>query len=139
MDFKGKGLINDNDLVKHFKKFHLEYTDEEIYNYLVQYGIIGKNRKIDKAQMAKTYFGHHFRNNFETPGLVSAILGKQNENNINTESLKAINSALSSRLLRIENLIKTKLSSNWNQIRKAFLDIDTDYDGFITARDLTKL
>ena len=39
----------------------------------------------------------------------------------------------------IEESLKKKLSVNWNHVRKAFLDIDMDQDGYITAEDLAKL
>ena len=31
------------------------------------------------------------------------------------------------------------MSNNWVSVRKAFLDIDEDYDGFITAEDFAKV
>ena len=40
------------------------------------------------------------------------------------------------RLLAIERKLKTKFGSNYNSVRKAFLDLDTDYDGVITEYDL---
>ena len=35
-------------------------------------------------------------------------------------------------------MLKTKLSNNWDSVRKAFLDLDTDYDGFITVEDILR-
>lgn len=139
IDFKGKGTIYEDDLVNYYKKFHFDYTDEEIKDYMNRHNLIASDGKLDKAAMARTYYGHHFRNNFETPGLVSAVLKQQEEQNLNEESMHKINNVVSERLKRIENVIKTKLSSNWDQIRKAFLDIDTDYDGFVTVNNLTDL
>ena len=45
---------------------------------------------------------------------------------------------LVSRMLKIEKLLKEKFSNNWVSIRKAFLNLDTDYDGFITAEDIAR-
>jgi Ca2+-binding EF-hand superfamily protein len=42
------------------------------------------------------------------------------------------------RMKKIERLMKEKFSNNWTSIRKAFLDIDMDYDGFITAEDIAR-
>lgn len=42
------------------------------------------------------------------------------------------------RLQKVENLIKMKFANNWVSVRKAFLDLDTDYDGFVTVEDLIR-
>jgi Ca2+-binding EF-hand superfamily protein len=36
-------------------------------------------------------------------------------------------------------LIKDKLASNWVSVRKAFLDLDTDYDGYVTVEDILRV
>lgn len=43
-----------------------------------------------------------------------------------------------SRILKLEKLLKTKFGSCFESVRKAFLILDTDYDGFITIEDLLK-
>ena len=35
-------------------------------------------------------------------------------------------------------MIKSKFQNNWISVRKAFLDMDQDYDGFLTVEDLAK-
>lgn len=139
IDFSGKGSIVEEDLVEYYKKYHLDYTDDQIKEYIKRYNLIGPDGFIDKAMMAKVYYGHHFRNNFETPGISSAGAAITPHNDLNSQSLNEINSLVSSRLKRIENVIKTKIASNWNQTRTAFLAIDSDYDGFISAENLEKL
>jgi hypothetical protein len=42
------------------------------------------------------------------------------------------------RILKLEKLLKTKFGSCFESVRKAFLILDTDYDGFITIEDLLK-
>ncbi len=39
----------------------------------------------------------------------------------------------------LEEVLKEKLSSSWVSVKKAFLDIDLDYDGFITAENFATL
>lgn len=42
------------------------------------------------------------------------------------------------RLLQLENKIKLKFSNQFDSVKKAFLTLDGDYDGFITVEDLIK-
>jgi len=42
------------------------------------------------------------------------------------------------RLANLERLLKRKFANNWTSVRKAFLDLDTDYDGFITVEDVLR-
>lgn len=49
------------------------------------------------------------------------------------------NRELAGKLKDLEKILMKKLSSNWVSVRKAFLDLDQDYDGYITAEDFAKL
>lgn len=49
------------------------------------------------------------------------------------------NKEISTMVKHIESVIREKVSNNWVSVRKAFLDIDDNFDGFITAEDLAKL
>jgi hypothetical protein len=42
------------------------------------------------------------------------------------------------RLKKLEAFLKEKFSKNWVSVRKAFLDLDTDYDGFISVEDILR-
>jgi hypothetical protein len=42
------------------------------------------------------------------------------------------------RLLKLEIRLKTKFSNCFESVRKAFLALDSDYDGFITVEDILK-
>lgn len=42
------------------------------------------------------------------------------------------------RLKKLERQLKDKFSNNWDSVRKAFLGLDTDYDGYITVEDVLK-
>lgn len=35
-------------------------------------------------------------------------------------------------------MIKEKFANNWVSVRKAFLDLDNDYDGFVTVEDILR-
>ena len=43
------------------------------------------------------------------------------------------------KLNKLESQIKDKLANNWVSVRKAFLDLDTDYDGFVTVEDILRI
>ena len=42
------------------------------------------------------------------------------------------------RIKDLENHIKLKIANNYFQVRKAFLALDTDFDGYITVEDLMR-
>jgi len=42
------------------------------------------------------------------------------------------------RLKKLEKHLKEKFSNNWESVRKAFLALDTDYDGYITVEDILR-
>jgi len=54
-------------------------------------------------------------------------------NDKNSQSL-----AVQARINKIEKALRTKMSSNFENVRKAFLALDTDYDGFITTEDFLR-
>ena len=39
----------------------------------------------------------------------------------------------------VETALIDRLSNNWVSVRKAFLDLDLDHDGYLTAEDFAKL
>jgi Ca2+-binding EF-hand superfamily protein len=47
-------------------------------------------------------------------------------------------SVIVNKLTKLETLIKDKFANNWVSVRKAFLDLDTDYDGFVTIEDILR-
>ena len=59
--------------------------------------------------------------------------------NDNTSSMTIDkNRDIANKLKAIEKLVKEKLSANWVSVRKAFLDLDADKDGNVTAEELAK-
>ena len=49
------------------------------------------------------------------------------------------NRDLTLKLKAIEDVLRERLSNNWVSVRKAFLDLDQDYDGYLTSEDFAKL
>ena len=42
------------------------------------------------------------------------------------------------RISKLERILKQKLSNNYHSVRKAFLDMDADHDGYITIEDFLR-
>ena len=42
------------------------------------------------------------------------------------------------RLRKLEHFLKEKFTKNWISVRKAFLDLDSNHDGFISVEDLIR-
>ena len=53
-------------------------------------------------------------------------------------SIKAGGTIFKQKLIKMEQLLLTRLQNNYSHVRKAFLDLDADADGYITAEDLAK-
>lgn len=49
------------------------------------------------------------------------------------------NRDITHKMKQIEDIMKERLSSNWVSVRKAFLDLDEDFDGYLTAENFAKL
>jgi len=83
------------------------------------------------SYLNKSFFPHSF-------------IGEEQEeekDEINFEQIsddKVKSDILVARMKKIEELLRQKFSNNWTSIRKAFLDIDMDYDGYITAEDIAR-
>ncbi len=49
------------------------------------------------------------------------------------------NQEISLKMKQIDQILKERLSNNWVSVRKAFLDLDEDFDGYLTAENFAKL
>lgn len=48
------------------------------------------------------------------------------------------NKEITIKIKELETILKERLSNNWVSVKKAFLDLDEDYDGFITPENWAK-
>src|ERR1700733_8795900 len=49
------------------------------------------------------------------------------------------NREITTQLKHIESIIKEKVSNNWVSVKKAFLSLDENFKGYITAEEIAKL
>jgi len=55
-----------------------------------------------------------------------------------TTERERLTSEVVNRLKKLESLLKRKFANNWVSVRKAFLDLDGNNDGFISCEDIMK-
>lgn len=42
-------------------------------------------------------------------------------------------------MAELESIVRDRICNNWNSVRKAFLELDSDFDGRVTAEDIFKI
>ena len=133
MDFNGKGYIEQDDFFN-LLNFKLPYSKEEINEFFAYEKLFSR---LKDGHMPFELFKKEF---FPEAARVPSKDGIQDEElKLDTNlDAKAKSDIVVNRMKRIENLLKEKFSNNYVSIRKAFLDIDMDYDGFITAEDIAR-
>ena len=72
----------------------------------------------------------------DTQGQISDLMTNAESTSVMSNSNR--NRDISNKLKEMERTLFVRLSNNWVSVRKAFLDLDQDYDGFITAEDFAK-
>lgn len=88
--------------------------------------------KMDVDSFKRTFFPQYFQ---VEDDYKSDDCGDEADDKKSSHSQEAI----VGRLAKLEHLIKVKLASNWGSVRKAFLDLDSDYDGFVTVEDILRV
>lgn len=68
----------------------------------------------------------------------SSTLESFNQDNTSVASANK-NRDINNKIKQLELMIKERVSNNWVSVRKAFLDLDEDFDGYLTAEDFSKL
>jgi len=132
MDFNGHGFIEEEDFFHTLLNYKLPYSKDEVIQLFKheRWFIRAPKGRLNFEIFKKTFFPQN-------------KMGEENEDHedVNYEKLeddKTKADFVISEMKKIEELLRQKFSNNWVSIRKAFLDIDMDYDGFITAEDIAR-
>ena len=134
MDFTGIGSITENDFLQSMVVKRLTFTIEELKDFFFLTNMFKNGMNFDSFK--KIFFPHLYliqedresdneKREKEEKTLMKKNKGKQPE-------------IIEERLKKLEKLLKERFSNNWDSVRKAFLGLDTDYDGFITVEDILR-
>ena len=135
MDFNGKGFIEEDNFFQTLLNYKLPYSKEEIKRFF------GYEKLFIRTPDGKMNFECFKKSFFPIRSVGGKGEDNEHDDEINLDTIscdKTKSDILVNRMKKIENLLKEKFSNNWTSIRKAFLDIDMDYDGFITAEDIAR-
>ena len=150
MDFTGRGYITQDDFISSiFTSRILQakiFTIEDIKDFLKQDNLFPASTALTSGGLSFDKFKKMF---FPKMFLINDSEESDDEkiNKMNKQSLKVggsdekdseAQSILAERLKKMEKLLKDKFSNNWESVRKAFLALDSDHDGFITVEDILR-
>lgn len=138
LDFSGLGYISEQAFLEcKVVQHRIPYSKEEIQMFFREYNLYNSSSPgLVFDNFKKTFFAHLY--------LVQE--GKDDADDIEArehkeELLKNKNEqplVIEERLKQLESKLKIKFSSCFESVRKAFLALDADYDGFITVEDILK-
>ncbi len=150
MDFTGRGYITHDDFVSSiFISRILQakiFTLDDIKDFLKQDNLFPPSTAISSGGLSfdkfkKMFFPKMFLIN-DSEESDDEKLNKMNKQNLKVgasdDKDQEAQSILAERLKKMEKLLKDKFSNNWESVRKAFLDLDSDYDGYITIEDILR-
>ncbi len=142
MDFSGKGYVQQEDFFKTLVIYKLPFSAEEITEFFRDEKIFQQrgDGTIDFELFKKTFFPSRDINGGRSVSKLDEDHEERQKNDdlIGMKDDKKSTQFVSDRIREIENAIRSKFANNWTSVRKAFLDVDKDYDGFITAEDIAK-
>ena len=139
LDFTGLGYITkevfcDNIVVRK----RIPFTLEQMGLFFQDQNMFAKGTKgIDFDGFKKTFFPHHYLvqdppDDFEDKEAHKVRMALKN--NVGDQEKDAIED----RVKRLEVKLKQKFANCFESVRKAFLLLDSDYDGYISTEDLLR-
>lgn len=137
-DFSGLGYITEEAFLdSQFIKGRIPFPIDQIKMYFREYNLFDKRKAgMDFDTFKKNYFPHLYLvqedvDDFED----KAAYQNKSELLKNNDKQPEV---IQQRLIKLETKLKTKFSNCFESVRKAFLALDSDYDGFITVEDILK-
>ena len=138
MDFEGVGFITDQGFLNSMACTNSGYTKEELIEFVRQEGMFDSSHNaMNFDSFKKTFFPHLY--------LINDDIEQSDEERYENRERRAMlknqdrqPELIVQRLKKLEKQLKEKFSNNWDSVRKAFLGLDTDYDGYITVEDILR-
>lgn len=139
MDYTGKGYITQDDFFSTLIGFKIPFDKMDIEEYFVRENIFtakkAGHKTLDIITLIKKFFPARYEF-FEGQTLEEIDNGLKVDVGEKTDANNTI--VIKNRLKELEKVLKIKFRNNWVSVRKAFLDLDHDFDGYITAEDICR-
>ncbi|CDW71437.1 ef-hand calcium-binding domain-containing protein 6 [Stylonychia lemnae] len=134
IDFTGIGSFNEIDFMNSMIVKKINVTPEELKDFFFLTNMFKSPMNFDSF---KKIFFPHLSMIQDDGGSDQEKREKQDKSMMKTNKGKQPE-IIQERLKKLEKLLKDRLSNNWDSVRKAFLGLDTDYDGYITVEDILR-
>ncbi len=137
MDFTGIGHISEEAFLDSKTVAKLPFTSDQIKVFFREYNLFNSSSAhLTFDLFKKNFFPHLYmvQEDADDADDRAAQANKKEllENKANQPKI------IEDRLIKLEQRLKVKFSNCFESVRKAFLALDTDYDGFITVEDILK-
>ena len=138
LDFTGLGYVTEQSfLSSNLIKHRIPYSEAEIKLFFKEYNLFSKSQKgMGLDEFKKNFFPHLYHVQEEPDDQEeNEALANKKELLINKEKQPQV---IEERLKKLEIKIKIKFQQCFESVRKAFLQLDGDHDGYITLEDILK-
>lgn len=132
MDFNGNGVVIENDFFHTLLRYKLPFTREEIHEFFESESYFKRrgNGTMDYETFKKIFFPKRSGDEADDNEMEEELKFDAKDDDLMKSDI------IAKRMMKIEMQIKERFSNNWTSVRKAFLDMDKDYDGFINSEDI---
>ena len=139
LDFSGKGHVTFEEIMDSYivKNKIKQFSEHQIAEFLKSSGIfmVGQTG-INFDAFKKTFYPHLYNTAQEIDDEFDVEAAHMRKELMNSKKIQG--EIIERRLDKIEEKLKKKFSNCFHSVRKAFLSLDTDHDGFITVEDILK-